>query len=53
MALLLGILPLWGALNRNTVWQSLARPAAFLQFALVVLSFACLAASFLSNDFSV
>ena len=53
LALLLGVLPLWGAAKRNVVWQSLARPAALLQFALVVLSFGCLAASFLNNDFSV
>lgn len=53
IALLLGVLPLWGTLNRNIVWQSLARPAAFLQFALVALAFACLAVSFLNNDFSV
>ena len=53
LALLLGVLPLWGTLNRNIVWQSLARPAAFLQFALVAVAFACLAASFLNNDFSV
>jgi len=53
LALLLGVLPLWGTLNRNIAWQSLARPAAFLQFALVALAFACLAASFLNNDFSV
>ena len=53
LSVLLGVLPLWGTLNRNTVWQSMARPAAFLQFALVLLSFACLTVSFLSNDFSV
>jgi cytochrome c-type biogenesis protein CcmF len=53
LSVLLGVFPLWGTLNRNTVWQSLARPTAFLQFALVLLSFACLATSFLSNDFSV
>ena len=53
LALLLGVLPLWGTLNRNVVWQSLARPAAFLQFALVAVAFACLAVSFLNNDFSV
>ena len=38
LSVLLGVVPLWGTLNRNTVWQSLARPAAFLQFALVLLS---------------
>ena len=53
LALLLGVVPLWGTVKRNVVWQSLARPAALLQFALVLLSFACLAISFLSNDFSV
>ena len=53
MSVVLGVLPLWGTMRRNTVWQSLARPAAFLQFALVLMSFACLSLAFLSNDFSV
>jgi cytochrome c-type biogenesis protein CcmF len=57
VALVQGTLPLAGTFVRVTAWQvtlqSLARPAAALQFFLVALSFATLAASFLNNDFSV
>ena len=53
IALLLGTVPLMGTLRHQVVWQSLARPAALLQFVLVAFAFACLASSFLSNDFSV
>ncbi|MSQ57100.1 MAG: heme lyase CcmF/NrfE family subunit [Limnohabitans sp.] len=53
VALILAIFPLWGTINHNVAWQSLARPAAVMQFFLVTFSFACLATSFLSNDFSV
>ena len=53
IALFLGTVPLAGTLRYNVVWQSLARPAALLQFVLVSFAFACLASSFLSNDFSV
>ncbi len=53
VALVQGVLPLWGTLNRNPAWQSLARPSALMQAALVALAFACLSSAFLSNDFSV
>ncbi|MFM2240004.1 MAG: Cytochrome c-type biosis protein CcmF [Pseudomonadota bacterium] len=53
VAVVQGVLPLWGTLNRNTAWQSLARPSALMQAALVALAFACLSSSFLANDFSV
>ena len=53
LSVVLGVLPLWGTINRNTVWQSLARPAALLQFAMVLVSFICLSLAFLGNDFSV
>ena len=53
LALILGVFPLWGTVNHNSSWQSLARPAALMQFVLVALSFACLAYAFLTNDFSV
>ena len=42
-----------GAARGNMVWMSVARPAAHALFLLVVVAFACLAYSFLSNDFSV
>ncbi len=57
VALVQGVLPLTGTLVANPQTQislqSLARPAAALQFALVAFAFGALATSFLSNDFSV
>jgi cytochrome c-type biogenesis protein CcmF len=53
VALLQGVLPLVGATNHNWHWQSLARPAALIQFLLVSLAFAALAYAFQENDFSV
>ncbi|MEY4443326.1 MAG: Cytochrome c-type biosis protein CcmF [Pseudomonadota bacterium] len=53
VAVVQGVFPLWGTLNRNAAWQSLARPSALMQAALVALAFACLSSAFLSNDFSV
>jgi cytochrome c-type biogenesis protein CcmF len=53
VALVQGILPLLGAHRGDAAWTALARPAAQTQFVLVAFAFACLAASFLNNDFSV
>ena len=57
VALVQGVLPLTGTLvahpQTQISLQSLARPAAALQFALVAFAFGALATSFLSNDFSV
>ena len=53
VAVVQGVFPLVGTLNRNTAWQLLARPSALMQAALVALAFACLSSAFLSNDFSV
>jgi len=57
VAVMQGVLPIAGTLVRDTqtqvTLQSLARPTAALQFALVALAFGALAASFLNNDFSV
>ena len=53
IALTQAILPLVGAARGNTVWMSVARPAAQGQFVFVVIAFACLAYSFVANDFSV
>jgi cytochrome c-type biogenesis protein CcmF len=52
-ALALGTLPMAGAARGRADWMALARPLAAVQFTLVVLSFACLMASFVRNDFSV
>ncbi|OLC66175.1 MAG: c-type cytochrome biogenesis protein CcmF [Betaproteobacteria bacterium 13_1_40CM_4_64_4] len=46
-------LPLAGAANGEPRLMALARPAARAQFLLVVIAFACLAAAFVGNDFSV
>ena len=53
VALAQGALPLIGAARGNGRWIALARPAAQTQFLLIAVSFACLAQSFLANDFSV
>ena len=52
-----GVLPLVGAhggkFGGQQQWIALARPAAQTQFVLIAIAFACLAQSFLANDFSV
>jgi cytochrome c-type biogenesis protein CcmF len=57
VAVMQGVLPIAGTLVRNpqtqVTLQSLARPTAALQFALVAFAFGALASAFLSNDFSV
>ena len=53
IALTQAILPLAGAARGNVAWMSVARPAAQGQFVFVVIAFACLAISFVGNDFSV
>jgi cytochrome c-type biogenesis protein CcmF len=57
VAVIQGVLPIVGTLVKTPqtqiTLQSLARPSAALQFALVALAFGALATSFLSNDFSV
>lgn len=46
-------LPLAGAATGEPRLMALARPAARVQFLLVIIAFACLAASFIGSDFSV
>jgi cytochrome c-type biogenesis protein CcmF len=57
VAVMQGVLPIAGTLVREPqtqiTLQSLARPTAALQFALVAFAFGALATSFLNNDFSV
>ncbi|MBL0074881.1 MAG: heme lyase CcmF/NrfE family subunit [Rhodocyclaceae bacterium] len=48
-----GILPVLGAHKGRQEWIALARPCAQTQFFLVAFAFACLAQSFMVNDFSV
>ncbi len=53
VALVQAVVPLAGAMTRNSAWLALARPAAFAQFGLVLIAYGCLTAAFLGNDFSV
>lgn len=53
VALIQGTFPLLGAYRQNASLMALARPAALTQFFFTALSFACLAALFLNNDFTV
>ena len=53
VALMLGVLPLAGAANGRSDLMGLARPGAYVLFALVAIAFACLVASFVRHDFSV
>src|SRR5215510_99908 len=53
LALTQATLPLFGAANGNRTWIALAAPAGQAQFIFVLISFGCLAYSFITNDFSV
>ncbi len=53
LALVQGTLPLIGAARNTPNFIAVARPAARGQFLFVAIAFACLAYSFLANDFSV
>ena len=53
LALIQGVLPIYGAARGNAVLMGLARPVAVGQFVFVVIAFYCLEKSLLSNDFSV
>ena len=53
VSLVLGTLPIAGAHYGRREWILLARPAAQVLFVLMSLSFAALAWSFYTNDFSV
>jgi len=53
LALCQGVLPLIGAHKNDETLMSVAKPAAFGQMLFVIVSFVCLAWSFLQNDFSI
>ncbi|HET9694377.1 MAG TPA: heme lyase CcmF/NrfE family subunit [Steroidobacteraceae bacterium] len=53
LALVQGTLPIVGAHRGIASWTALARPVAQGQFLFVALAYACLAYSFVTNDFSV
>jgi cytochrome c-type biogenesis protein CcmF len=52
-ALLLGVVPMTGALRGRPEWMVTARPLAYGLGALVAVSYVCLTSSFVQNDFSV
>ncbi|MCW5663707.1 MAG: heme lyase CcmF/NrfE family subunit [Piscinibacter sp.] len=47
------VLPLAGSFNGQASWVALARPAALVHFALVLLAYGALTSAFIDNDFSV
>ncbi len=47
------VVPLWGLRSRNVSSLSVALPAAYASFALIVCAFALLTVAFLNNDFSI
>ncbi|MDH3993702.1 MAG: heme lyase CcmF/NrfE family subunit, partial [Gammaproteobacteria bacterium] len=53
LAVILAVLPAWGAWRRNTTAMGLAPGLAVGQLVFVAISFACLAAAFLQDDFTV
>ncbi len=53
VAAIQGVLPLFGAHRGNPTWIALARPAAWTLALLLAVSFACLTAAFVQNDFSL
>ncbi|MCC6295220.1 MAG: heme lyase CcmF/NrfE family subunit [Pseudomonadales bacterium] len=53
VSLALGVVPLLGAARRRPLWIAAARPLAGGQLAFAGVAFACLAAAFLGDDFSV
>ena len=53
LALVQGVLPVWGAQRGNAGWMALAVPAARGQFVLLLIAYACLTHAFITHDFSV
>ncbi|NQD38215.1 heme lyase CcmF/NrfE family subunit [Permianibacter sp. IMCC34836] len=53
VALVQAVVPMVGSYRGDVGWMQVAKPAATVQFLLLVLSFSCLAYAFASNDFTV
>ena len=53
IAVLQSVLPMVGAQRGNVAWIATGRPLAHAQFLFLAISFGCLMAAFLQNDFSV
>jgi cytochrome c-type biogenesis protein CcmF len=53
VALVLAVLPQWGAARARAVWMATARPLTYVLGLFIALAYAALTASFVVNDFSV
>ena len=53
VAVVQGTVPIYGAAVGNSSFMSIAKPAARVQFLLVLLAFCCLGYAFAAKDFSV
>ena len=53
VAVVQAVVPLVGSYRGDVGWMRVAKPAATLQFFLLLLSFVCLSYAFASNDFTV
>ena len=53
LAIVQSVVPLAGAGLGNRAWMAVARPAAYGQFAFLLISFVMLASAFVGQDFSV
>jgi hypothetical protein len=53
IALVLALVPMYGASTANEMWMSYAKPLAMGQFLFVIISFICLGYAFSQDDFSV
>jgi len=53
VALVMGVIPMWGSIRGREDWMALARPLAGVLFVLIGVAFASLTAAFVANDFSV
>ena len=53
IAVVQALVPLIGSYRGDVGWMRVGKPAAYLQFGLLLLSFACLSYAFASNDFTV
>ncbi|MDR0481511.1 MAG: heme lyase CcmF/NrfE family subunit [Gallionellaceae bacterium] len=53
LALVQGVLPIYGAARNDGVLMGMARPIAAGHFVFVAIAFTCLAVSFINSDFSV
>jgi cytochrome c-type biogenesis protein CcmF len=53
IAIILGILPIYGTFRGNANFVALAKPAAITQWLFMAISFGCLVYAFVTDDFSV